>query len=92
MSGSIQFVHVVGRQGVGKSQLILALAAYYASKGRVCAGQDPDVFWSRADAQREKPGADVYFIECDKESDLRAMPGELVIRMEHVPHPESRAG
>lgn len=84
MSASIQFVHVVGRQGVGKSQLILALASYYGSKGLVCAGQDPDVFESRAVALREKPGANVYFIECNKESDLCAMTGDLVIRMEHV--------
>ena len=79
------FVHVVGGQGVGKSLLIVALAAQHAARGRVCAGNDPEIFNSKREALKERPDADVYFIECCDDSELDAIPGELVIRMEKVP-------
>lgn len=78
------FVHVVGEQGVGKSMLILALAAQYQAQGSVCAGQHPDIFTSRAEALEAAPDAQVYFIEHLDDSTLDALPGELVIRMERA--------
>lgn len=79
------FIHVVGLQGVGKSTVILALAAAYKARGNVIAGQDPDVFHSRAVALQQAPGADVYFIEHLDESAVDALPGELVIRLDRAP-------
>lgn len=79
------FIHIVGRQGVGKTWLSLALAQRYAARGQVCAGDgEPFIFDSRHEALREAPGADVYFIEHLDDSTLDALPGELVIRMERV--------
>jgi len=75
------FIHVVGGQGVGKSMLVLAMAAQYAARGQVCAGSDPEVFTSRCEALQQRPDADVYFIEVQNDSELDALPGELVIRM-----------
>ncbi|MDA8522327.1 hypothetical protein [Acidovorax sp. NCPPB 4044] len=75
------FFHVVGRGGSGKSTLILAYAEYFERKGKRCAGQDPFIFHNRADALREQPGADVYFIEhCDMRT-VDQLPGEMVIQM-----------
>ncbi len=68
------FYHVVGRQGIGKSQLVLALAGQFQRQGLVCAGQDPDVFTSRGEALRERPGAEVYFIEHQDESEIDDLP------------------
>lgn len=78
------FIHVVGGQGVGKSMLILALAAQYQARGLVCAGQDPEVFTSRSEALESAPGADVCFVEHLCEQGLDALPGELVIAMARV--------
>lgn len=78
------FIHVVGQQGVGKSTVIVALAAHYAARGNVCAGQDPDIFDCRAMALTQVPGADVYFIEYQDERAVDALPGELVIRLDRA--------
>lgn len=78
------FIHVVGEQGVGKSMLILALAAQYQARGLLCAGQDPQLFSSRAEAVEVAPEANVCFVEHLDDSTLDALPGELVIRMERV--------
>lgn len=79
-----QFIHVVGQQGVGKSQVIVALAAAYQARGLVCAGQDPAVYTSRKEALQDAPGADVYFIEHQSEDAVDACAGELVIRLSRV--------
>jgi len=81
----MQVFHVVGTQGVGKSTLILALAAQHEARGRVCAGQDPDVFTSLKEALAEKPGADVYFIEHLRMDTAKAGPRDFVIQMEQMP-------
>lgn len=75
------FIHVVGGQGVGKSMLVLALAAQYKARGLACAGQDPEVFTSRSEAVERAPVADVCFVEHADERALDALPGELVIRI-----------
>ena len=64
--------------------LILALAPSYCIGGQTCAGVDPEVFTSRAEALAEHPGADVYFIEHLSMETVDAQPGDLVIRMESV--------
>lgn len=79
------FIHVVGPQGVGKSQVVAALAAAYQARGRVCAGHDPELFTSRAEAEQKAPGADVCFIEYHTAEALDARDGELVVQL-------SRAG
>lgn len=79
------FFHVVGEQGVGKSMVILALANDFEARGQRCAGQDPDVFTSRREALEQCPHADVYFIEYLREEDMRAFPGEIVVRLSMVP-------
>lgn len=82
------FVHVVGWYGVGKSTLIQALAAQYKAQGQVCAGDgEPFIFNTRADALREQPGADVYFIEHVDMRRVDALPGERVIQIGVVPEP-----
>ncbi len=78
------FIHVVGPQGVGKSQVILALAAAQQARGLRCAGQDPAVYTSRSEALQDAPGADVYFIEPQSEEAVDACAGELVIRLSRV--------
>lgn len=80
------FIHVVGGQGVGKSLLILALAAQYQARGLVCAGQDPQVFTSRSEAEEVAPDANVCFVEHQDDSQLDALPGELVVRLSRVAH------
>lgn len=75
------FIHVVGGQGVGKSMLILALAAQHQARGLVCAGQDPEIFGSRREALEMAPQADVCFVEHLDELTMDAMPGETVIRI-----------
>ncbi len=71
-------------QGVGKSQLILALAQYFEPKGFRCAGQDPDIFYSLEQARETAPGADMYFIEHQSMKTVKAGPGDVVIRMDRV--------
>ncbi len=78
------FIHVVGGQGVGKSMLILALAAQYQARGLVCAGMDPQLFTCRAEAAEVAPEANVCFVEHLDDSTLDALPGELVIRMQRA--------
>lgn len=78
------FIHVVGPQGVGKSQVILTLAAAQQARGLRCAGQDPAVYTSRSEALQDAPGADVYFIEHQSEDAVDACAGELVIRLSRV--------
>jgi len=80
----MQVIHVIGTQGVGKSTLILALAAQHEARGRVCAGQDPYVFTSLVEAQAQKPGADVYFIEHLPGDRVDLGPGDVVIQMERA--------
>lgn len=78
------FIHVVGEQGIGKSTLILDMAARYTAAGYACAGQHPDIFTSRQEALEAVPDAKVYFIEHQEESTLDALPGELVIRLQRA--------
>lgn len=78
------FIHVVGGQGAGKSMLILALAAQYQARGQVCAGQDPQIFTSRSEAAEVAPDADVCFVEHRDDSEMDALPGELVIRLSRI--------
>lgn len=77
------FIHVVGDIGVGKSTVAYALAKMYEGFGKHCAGSE-EIFTSRREAEAEHPGADIYFVEYQKESDLAARPGELVIRLERI--------
>ena len=72
-------------QGVGKSTLIRLLAADFQRRGRVCAGQDPDIFSSLGEAQAECPGADVYFVEHQRMDTVKAGSGHFVIHMEQMP-------
>lgn len=58
----------------------------------VVAGQDPDIFTSREEALRERPGASVYFIEYQAAAEVRALPGELVITMCVAGEPSRVAG
>lgn len=76
-----KFFHVVGVQGSGKSGLILAVAKQFEQRGVRCAGQDPDVFKSRREALAQRPDADVYFIEHQRDDDVDALDGETVIRI-----------
>lgn len=79
-----RFIHVVGVQGSGKSELIRAMARDYEAAGLVCAGQDPDIFESRGQALATSPRADVYFIEYCRMQDVRALPGERVIQLAYA--------
>lgn len=79
------FFHVVGRGGSGKSTLILAYAQHFQRQGKRCAGHDPEVFISRAEALEYAPRADVYFIEHYDMTTVDQLPGETVIQLDRAP-------
>lgn len=78
--------HVVGEQGVGKSMLSLAMAERFQARGLVCAGHHPEIFTTLQEAQAQRPGADVYFVEHQGEPEVEQVLGAnvFVIRIEQV--------
>ncbi len=73
-------IHVVGVEGSGKSTIILALGDFYAARGQVCGGVDPEPpIETRAEALVFHPDADIVFVEHRPGQQFQVEPEDRVI-------------
>ena len=79
-----QIIHLVGKQGSGKSAHALILSKHYAAQGKKCAGiDDPmsEFIKDREHAIKHWPDADVIFIEHMPEEAFNTAKGDKIIRL-----------
>lgn len=77
--------HVVGKSGVGRSELGHALAAQYQARGFRCEVCEMPSQLQRSQATAMWPDADFIFLEYHRAGDVaQTEPGDVVIRMERM--------
>lgn len=83
-----KIIHLVGKQGSGKSTHAELIAKDYERRGLKCAGiDDPmtEFMKDRDEAVTYWPDADVIFLEHMPDKPFKTAPGDKIIRLETVP-------
>lgn len=82
-----KIIHLVGKNGSGKSTHALILSKHFASQNLKCAGVDDPIsefIKNRDQAIKSWPDADVIFIEHHPDEIFDTAPGDTIISLQQI--------